>query len=122
MKIYIDGSGWNGTKSRAIVVNEEGKAVSKISTTRNMTNNQMEYKALIEGLNFLMENDIKNAVIYTDSQLVVGQVTKNWKVTKEHLLPLVLYSKRLMETTKTKLVWIPREKNKAGWLLEARDK
>lgn len=117
MKLWIDGSGWNGNKSRAMIC-LENKIVCRIETTEEKTNNEMEYKALIEALNYCLVNSISNPVIYTDSQLIVGQVTKGWKIKAEHLYPLVAFAKQLVEKVKASIVWIPRNENKAGHLLE----
>jgi len=117
MKIYVDGSGWNGKESKAIVVNEK-KIISKIVTSEKRTNNEMEYKALIEALKYVMDNKVKDAIICTDSQLVVGHTTKNWRVKAENLYPLVQHAIKLIEVTNAKIKWIPREENKAGHLLE----
>jgi ribonuclease HI len=50
-----------------------------------VTNNIMEYRALINGCNWCAENGIKMLTIYGDSLLVVMQVTKKWRVNLDHL-------------------------------------
>lgn len=113
MKIWVDGSGWNGKESRWCVAFEDGRILKK-SIEERRTNNEMEYFALIKALEMCDKGD----VIYSDSQLVVGQVTKGWRITKEHLFPLVMKAKKLIEEKEAKLEWIPREENYAGHLLE----
>lgn len=68
--------------------------------TRNfgisITNNEAEYKIVIEALEFMLNTFRTNAVIpgdrsihiRTDSMLVVGQLTQGWKVKAKNLLPL----------------------------------
>jgi ribonuclease HI len=52
------------------------------------TNNEAEYMALIEGLLALTIYGIKSVTIFGDSQLVINQVTKKYKVKSENLIPL----------------------------------
>lgn len=113
MKIYIDGSGFNGRESKYAVVFEDGKII-KEKFTEKRTNNEMEYEALIRALQFAEKGDI----IYTDSQLVVGQVMKGWRITKEHLFPLAMKAKKLRNEKHIPIIWIPRKENLAGNILE----
>lgn len=53
------------------------------------TNNFAEYCALGLALRFLVDNEWRGELtIYSDSKLVVNQVTRNWKMKAEHLKPL----------------------------------
>jgi len=117
MIIYTDGGGWNGKYSKAIVCTDD-KIISEINTNKKKTNNEMEYEGMIEALTYVLEENIKNAEIRTDSKLIEGQLNKNWKVKAINLYYLVEHAKRLKRLTKAKIVWIRREKNKAGHLLE----
>ena len=69
MKIWIDGSGWNGRESKFAVVFEDGRIVQE-ATREKKTNNVMEYESLIKALESCKEGD----EIFTDSQLLVGHV------------------------------------------------
>ena len=113
MKIWIDGSGWNGRESKFAVVFEDGRVVQE-TTKEKKTNNVMEYESLIKALESCKEGD----EIFTDSQLLVGHVLGGWKVRKKHLLPYVEKAQALVKEKKVKLIWIPREENKAGKLFE----
>jgi ribonuclease HI len=53
------------------------------------TNNEMEYQAVIQGLKATREDGKYSAIVYSDSQLVIGQLSQNWKVKAANLLPLV---------------------------------
>jgi ribonuclease HI len=115
MDIYTDGSGWNGRKCEYAVVFEDGRVIREMFQTE-CTNNEMEYAGLIRALKECKTGD----TIYTDSQLLVGHVTKGWKVNKAHLRPLVDEAKKLVAEKKAKLVWVPRERNRAGILIEGK--
>ena len=113
MKIWVDGSGWNGRESKYCIAFEDGIVIKEI-IKEEKTVNEMEYMALIKALEVCNEKD----EIFTDSQLVVGQVTKNWRITKEHLFPLVMKAKKLLQEKNCSLAWVPRRENRAGNLLE----
>lgn len=113
MKIYVDGSGWNGRCSKYAIVRQDGETIKK-EVPDLRTNNKMEYLALILAL----REAPQGAKIYSDSQLVVNQVNDEWKVKSQNLLKLCLEAQQLLEEKTAILKWIPREENKAGWLLE----
>ena len=64
----------------------------------DVTNNEAEYQALIGALKHIYDAfhavaaDHKSidVTVYTDSQLVVGQLTKQWKIKAANLRPLVV--------------------------------
>jgi len=116
MKIWIDGSGnlIEGQKGKSIVLFEDGETLEHEYYSKT-TNNEAEYKALIDAL---LDEQSENSIIYTDSQLLVGQVCNGWKIKAENLKPFVEKSKELLKQRNAILKWIPREENKAGKLLE----
>eukprot|EP00330_Aristerostoma_sp_ATCC50986_P001753 CAMPEP_0114583702 /NCGR_PEP_ID=MMETSP0125-20121206/7394_1 /TAXON_ID=485358 ORGANISM="Aristerostoma sp., Strain ATCC 50986" /NCGR_SAMPLE_ID=MMETSP0125 /ASSEMBLY_ACC=CAM_ASM_000245 /LENGTH=109 /DNA_ID=CAMNT_0001777341 /DNA_START=72 /DNA_END=398 /DNA_ORIENTATION=+ len=56
------------------------------------TNNETEYKALIEGLKVAKKLKIHDLVVYGDSQLIINQtdphMMTNWKIKQTHLIAL----------------------------------
>lgn len=78
------------------------------------TNNEQEYKAVIEAMRRIPES----TTLYSDSQLVVNQLTMGWSVNAEHLVKYHTVAKKLLQDKHIRLIWIPREKNKAGHILE----
>ena len=114
MKIWIDGSGWNGSESKYSVVADDGKVLMQ-SFPEQKTNNEMEYTALIAALSLKAK---KGDVIFSDSALIVNQVAGFWKVKKKELFPLCIEAQNLLKEKNCTLIWIPREENKAGHLLE----
>lgn len=107
MKIYCDGSGWNG-KSSKFGIRLEGSD-NTIVFYKPLTNNVMEYSAIILAAVIADEGD----EIFTDSQLAVKQIKGEWKVKEHHILPLRMAAAALIQGKGLKLNWIPREQNKA---------
>ena len=57
-----------------------------------------EYEAYIAGMEAFQELGVKEAGVFGDSTLVIGQAQKLWKVKEEHLKP---YQQYLEDLTKT---------------------
>ena len=117
-KIWVDGSG--NTKPSAIckvieTKNHDGDGIELIISPKRWTNNEAEYRALISG--FLESGD---AIIYTDSKLVEGQMNEGWKINDEKLKHLhnAAIDARVIALGEKNVEWIPREQNKAGKVLE----
>ena len=115
VKIWIDGAGalLEGQEAKTCVAFEDGDV--KVTRYGRATNNEMEYTALIHALS---DPRSDGATIYTDSQLLVGQLTQGWKVRAANLAPLNERANTLLLQRKATLVWVPREENKAGKVLE----
>jgi ribonuclease HI len=107
---YCDGSGWNGTESKIAFGKDGNIIVDKYD--RNITNNEAEYLAVIECIRVAS----KDAIIYSDSQVIVEQVHRRYKCNYDHLK--VLLEKVDLVTKNLNLVWCPREFNRAGKVLE----
>ena len=114
MNIWIDGSPAlrQTQQGRIAIVYEDGRTF--VAEIGSGTNNEAEYRALIEALKTCNENDIIN----TDSQLLVGHLTKGWKVNAENLKEHYKQAKELLDKKKCKLVLVKRQDNKAGKLFE----
>jgi len=87
------------------------------------TNNTAEYKGLLIALTwleeFVKENQVEKLEIYMDSNLVVEQINKNWKIKQDHLAELAfqIWSKLSKIALPYKLSHVRREKNKIADLL-----
>lgn len=115
MRIFFDGSGWNGRSSGyAVVFADSKKAPIVVRFSEKRTNNEMEYAGLLAALEHAAIGD----ELFTDSQLLVGQVLGGWKVNARHLKPLAEKAKALVLARRVTLVWVPREQNLAGKLFE----
>jgi len=108
---YIDGSsvGMYGYLLGEKVVISKGK---------ELTNNQAEWNALLLLLSELP--DFTSCKVYCDSMLVVNQFNCLWKIKDEELFKIFTKCKRivLMKNLSIELVWIPREMNKFGKILD----
>lgn len=84
-----------------------------------MTNNQAEYSALIMAFEYIAANkesfaDCKNIMVYSDSELLVRQMTGLYKIKSPNLIKMHIDAHRLMDRMKIKISFqhIPREKNR----------
>lgn len=112
-KIYIDG----GTRYNQICLVDGDKVIVKTRCCK-LTNNELEYLALIYALEYCNNVHSKeNITIYSDSMLVVKQVTGKWRITTDRLERLHTKVMKKM-TDKIKIVWISRDFNLAGHVLE----
>jgi len=95
------------------VENEERVLTSGKRTCGQGTSNIAEYRALIAGLQGSIKHGIKIVHIIGDSQLVVRQVTKAYKVNKPEL---EAHRDRVLELLKEfdeyTIKWVPRRENK----------
>jgi ribonuclease HI len=99
-----------------IIKDEAGLILAKISQRLGVTtNNQAEYKAIIIGLGKAIELGAKNAVVKSDSELVVEQINGRYKIKNTALRPL--YQKVVQLTGSLEsfsISYIPREQNAAA--------
>ena len=87
-QVFCDGASRSnpGDASIGVSILLDGKEVHAISKKIGIaTNNEAEYQALVDGLNFCIDNSIKEIDVFLDSNLVVEQVNKNYKVKAENL-------------------------------------
>jgi ribonuclease HI len=84
-----------------------------------LTNNELEYLALIYSLEYCRNvYSKKKVVIKVDSLLVANQINGKWRVTTEHLIALYERSMKLL-TKNISVSWISRDFNLAGHVLES---
>ena len=76
------------------------------------TNNIGEYEGLLNGLKYCCEHQIKNLIVKGDSNLVVSQVNKKWKINNQTLLNLNNeIQKCLPSFDRFEIIHIPRKEN-----------
>jgi len=78
-----------------------------------MTNNEAEYRALIDGLEAVAEWNPERLEVFMDSNLVVQQINGAYRVKDAKLKPLHEKAKALLDRfPKTSVRHVEREKNR----------
>lgn len=111
MKAYCDGGTLgNGTKDAksygSYKIDEQDVIRLKFGS---LTNNESEYKTLIVLLGDLKNQNLKNIEIFTDSQLLINQISGNWKINKNSLFGYAAEARILLQQCESKLTWISRD-------------
>ncbi len=120
--IYSDG-GARGNPGPAgigaVLSNDKNEVVAEISKyLGETTNNQAEYQALIAALEKAKELKADELECYLDSELVVKQLNREYKVKNSELATLFLKVHNLsLSFKKIKFIHIRREQNKEADLL-----
>jgi len=111
LKILVDGGG-HGYSIALFPKNERYYNYQK-----GATNNEAEYNGVILALEKLPEDS--KAIILTDSQLIVGQLTQGWNINYDHLYEKTRKIESLIDKKNldVEFKWFPREKNTADLVL-----
>ena len=115
--IYTDG-GARGNPGPAgigaVIKNESGEVVAEISEyIGEATNNQAEYKAVIAAIEKARNLGAEEVEFFLDSELVVKQLNREYRVKNEDLAPLfVRVYNASLGFKKITFKHVPREKNK----------
>lgn len=114
--LYCDGAsrGNPGPGSYGFVILENGEAiVEEGRKLGEVTNNVAEYQGVIEGLTRCRELGATEVTVRSDSQLLVRQLSGQYKIKAPHLLPLAQKAKELQRGfAKIAFQHVPREENK----------
>ncbi len=92
------------------------------------TNNEAEYYALLKALELIAEKvtgkgpgKMDEALVRSDSKLIVNQVNGLWRVEDERLMELSSQARDMIgKIGSVRLEWVPREENYAGLWLEGK--
>lgn len=113
--LYVDGASFNnpGPSGAGVVLEMDGQLVAERSEdTGYGTNNQAEYRALLEGLSEAIQRGIRSLVVRSDSQLLVRQMTGEYKIKAPGLKGLKAEADALTERfDDVRFEYIPRERN-----------
>lgn len=114
-EVYIDGASRGNPGESGIgvlVILGDGTRREIRKYLGKGTNNEAEYKALIEALGYLSDEKSPETRIHTDSQLVANQMNGLWKVKDPKLRALHAEAKKLASALpRLKIGHIPRERN-----------
>ncbi len=116
-QIYSDGAcrGNPGPSGiGAVILNDKGKVVHEISKYIGVvTNNVAEYEALLEALDYCVKKKLSPVEILADSQLMIRQLSGQYKVKHPNMIPLHQKAKEYMIHLKvTGFTHVLREFNK----------
>jgi len=110
--VFVDGSS-NSKGSGAGIIIENNKGINveiSLGLSFPVTNNTAEYEAFLAGLRTAQDLGAKKVRIFTDSQLVVSQVTGEFQVKEEHLQQYVqLVLEKMKEFETVEVTHVPRE-------------
>lgn len=117
LKIYIDGAsrGNPGVAGVGIILKDERDNVvlEKHKYLGTTTNNTAEYMAFILAIEEAFRLRAKKIKVFSDSQLLVKQMSGEYKVREEHLKELYQKALRLLKLFEEyDIIFIPREHNK----------
>lgn len=117
IKVFVDGGakGNPGPAGIGVVftaLNEE-VLFEQARYIGKATNNVAEYSALISALKTLVDCGRREVYVFSDSELMVKQMTGAYKIKNEGLMPLVREAQALRrKIARFQITYIPREKNK----------
>lgn len=119
ISVYCDGavlSNPGGPGGWGFVVESEGRIIHREhGALRHRTNNEAEYRAIMQALDWLCARGggYTSATIYSDSMLAVNQITGEWVCQKAHLAWMRGECRRLIRQSPipVSVAWIPREAN-----------
>ena len=112
--VHLDGSSIQHVGGIGVVLQspEGDKLKHKIRLQYQTTNNEVEYKALLKGLELAKSVEAKSILVLGDSQLVMGQVNGTYEAKegrmKRHLEKVLRLVKKFKEAN---FVQVPREEN-----------
>jgi len=112
--IYVDG----GTRGNQVCLVDGNTKIVKQRKGR-LTNNELEYLAVIYGLQYISNNYHDVAIqLHSDSKLIVNHLRGIWRVRSPDLFLLHVKAHRLLKNSKVVLKWVPRNFNLAGVYLD----
>ena len=115
--IHIDGAsrGNPGEAGFGVhVASSEGRTLAELyGYLGHATNNVAEYQALIHALRYAIRNGAHQVRIFSDSELVVRQISGAYRVKHKDMVPLHREASRLLaQIEDASLSHVPREENK----------
>ncbi len=114
-EVYIDGASRGNPGESGIgvlMIRPDGTREEIREYIGRGTNNEAEYKALIAALGHLLTEEVSEAKIHTDSQLVASQMNGLWKVKDPKLRILHSEAKKLASSLAAlEIGYVPRENN-----------
>lgn len=120
---WIDGAsrGNPGEAGFGVFLESDNGTAEIVGFLGRTTNNVAEYAGLLAALTWARQHEVDDLVIYSDSQLLVNQLSGAYKVKAAHLIPMFLQALRLRRgIRKVEAHHVPREQNREADLLANR--
>ena len=117
IRAWIDGAsrGNPGDSGFGVVAHEDGTVEEIGGFLGRTTNNVAEYAALVAALGFARRRGAERLQLYSDSQLLVRQLTGQYRVKAPHLVPIFLKVMQLKRgIPRFAIEHVPRAENKAA--------
>lgn len=116
LKLHIDGGarGNPGPAAAGVVIHDDDDRPRFEAGyfLGRATNNQAEYRALLIGLDAIDAMRPDEIMIYSDSELLVKQLTGEYRMKSELLAPLLEQAQHMLLRYQWQVRHVPREKNK----------
>jgi ribonuclease HI len=116
LTIYTDGASRNnpGEAGAGVYILKDNKPFGELARyLGKTTNNIAEYTAAIMGLEYAVTQGASRVNLFADSELLVKQLNKEYKVKNEGLKPLYGRATELIaKIGNVEVQYIPREKNR----------
>lgn len=113
--LFFDGAcrGNPGPMAIGVVLMENERKVKEVSKSVGIgTNNIAEWKALIEGLKLAKEQGCRELEVRGDSQLIIKQISGEFRVKSHNLVPLFNEAVELCKSFEVlRFKWVRREEN-----------
>ena len=98
-----------GEAACAVIVYKNEREIARVARgLGKRTNNEAEYEAVITGLLLCSMADLPDPIIYSDSAVVVNQVTGKWRCHAETLLPFYKTVKEIQSEYRFRIRQVPR--------------
>ncbi|MCY3413071.1 MAG: ribonuclease HI family protein [Candidatus Heimdallarchaeota archaeon] len=117
LQIYTDGAsrGNPGPSAYGFILIEKGAKNPFLERNQFLgpsTNNVAEYTAIIHALKEAKNHSSGYIEVFSDSQLAVKQLTGEWQIKKDHLIPLVAEIKEIIKAFEQVRFYHVRRTNK----------
>ena len=118
--VHVDGLSTQHTGGIGVVLQspEGDKLKHKVRLQYQKTNNEVEYEAILKGLELAKFVEAKSILVLGDSQLIMSQVNGTYEVKEERIRKYLNRVMRLMNRfEEVDFIQIPREKNVEAYTL-----
>ncbi|XP_050290503.1 uncharacterized protein LOC126728762 [Quercus robur] len=114
-KIYTDGSSNRRAGGAGVVIQTpRGDTIRcMIRLDFPITNNEVEYEALVAGLDLAKAARAENVIVHCDSQVVTSQINGDYECKNDRMKKYLEEVKYRINSIEVEFVQIPREEN--GW-------